>query len=105
MGKNKPERLVDIVVPAPYPGPQVPMQSILEREVTVLAYELTPSQFSERLPTLKISLKVDRKVCWVATSSIFLIEFFERVVPERLPATCTFTKGPDDEGNYIYTVK
>lgn len=105
MSKKEIPRLVDIAIPAPFPGPQVSIHSILEKEVTVLDYTLIGSQFAHRLDTLKISLDVNGQKVWISTQSLFIIEFFERVVHESLPARCVFSKGPGDSGDYIYTIR
>ena len=103
--KKKLPRLVDIAIPPSYEGPHIPIGSILDQEVVVTGFHYCPSQFTDRLDYLTIAIERDGKKSWFVTSSLFIIQFFERVVQESLPCRCTFSKGKDDNGNYIYTVR
>lgn len=97
-------RLVDVAIPPPYPGRQVWIKTILNQEVVITDFTYIPSQFEGRLDYLAVRIERDGEDEWFATSSGFIVNFFERVSKDALPCRFTLSRTKDESGQHIYSI-
>lgn len=78
----------------PFRGDKVKIDRVLNREITVTAYKIEPSDFKEKGDGLRLVLAftLSGQQHILFTSSLTLKEMIKRVPPEGFPFTTTILK-------------
>lgn len=83
---------------------KIEIEDIFDKEITVMAYEISESKFKEEDARrskssypycLKLAFKLDEKELLTFTGSKNLIETIKQIPPEELPFVTTIKKGKD----------
>lgn len=79
-------------------GEQIPMKRILDKQIIIHDYKVTPSNFKGTRLDMQITFKDEKHVIW--TSSMYLQEQIEQIPKDAFPFTTTII---DDNDRYLFT--
>ncbi len=99
------KRITDVVPPEVMTGNIVSIESVLEQELLVTAFDWRDSTFKEDASYLSLTILIEGEEKTVNTGAERVIAVFKSVDPGALPIYCAFEKIQLPNGRRVYRVK